>query len=71
MVKHTLNRDCCAKRRMARMTKSMQQKEDREHSISTRLRMQTGECQTTPKLNGTLKMKARSIANKIVKESPN
>ena len=35
---------------------------------STRLRMQTGECQTTPKLNGTLIMKARSVANKIVKE---
>ena len=29
--------------------------------------MQTGECQTTPKLNGTLKMKARSVANKIEK----
>jgi hypothetical protein len=43
------------------MTKSLQQKEDREHS-STRLRMQTGECQTTQKLNGTLIMKAWCVA---------
>jgi hypothetical protein len=47
------------------MTKSMQQKEDREHSSSTRLRMQTGECQTTPKLNGTLIIKLGVLLTKL------
>ena len=67
MVKHTLNRDCCAKGGEDDEVDAAKRRSGEFNS--TRLRMQTGECQTTRKLNGTLIMKARSVANKIVKES--